>query len=589
MEENDNKKEEILITEEEVWSVIEYARALSMGMYGQTYLNPELISGRMKDITLNPLQASQDMLDKAMKEPKSNEAQLQQFSQSFELTSMVYKRLISYLGNMLSFDITYTANAKNKEDYITPKYKKDLQAVENFLDKFEYKKELRVVVREMLRNDAYFGCFVDAGNGYVLQELPSEFCKITGRWEGGFLFSFNMYWFLQPGVDINMYPPFFKKKYKEIWENSNALKSYNPSLPVELRDRSSWIYWVDIPTTFGVCFKLSPELATRLPYFSPIFNDLILQPLMRNLQKSISMAAATKIIMGEVPLLNRDAKASVKDMFAISPDLLGKFMGLVKSAITEAVKVASAPLTNMQGIDFKGDNEMYDSYLRTALASSGINTNLIFSSDVKPNAVETQLSLNVDEQMMTALYEQFNEFMSYFINKRTNTFKFKIYFEGTEFFLNKVARQTEVMGLFDKGFIMPQKIAAAYGMKPSQMRRYMEEGDALGFMALVKPPAYEQQIKLAQLTIDAQQDLTELNQEGQVEITELNQEGQKELADSNQKAALETAKITKANTPKVPSTSKADKGRPKKPTSKLGEEGLKTRETGGNIGRGGKV
>jgi hypothetical protein len=94
----------------------------------------------------------------------------------------------------------------------------------------------------MLRNDAYFGCFIDAGNHYVLQELPADYCKITGRWEGGFLFSFNMYWFLQPGVDIDMYPPFFKKKYKELWEEPNVQRQYEPSLPPELRAKSTWIY-----------------------------------------------------------------------------------------------------------------------------------------------------------------------------------------------------------------------------------------------------------------------------------------------------------------------------------------------------------
>jgi len=93
------EEEEVILTQEEVWNVVEFAKAMSSSMYGATYLNPELVSGRMKDITLNPLQATQDMLDIAMREPKSNEMQLQEFSQSFELTSMVYKRLISYLAN----------------------------------------------------------------------------------------------------------------------------------------------------------------------------------------------------------------------------------------------------------------------------------------------------------------------------------------------------------------------------------------------------------------------------------------------------------------------------------------------------------
>lgn len=549
--EQPTEEEKVELTEEEVWDVLKFARQLN-GPF--TYLNPDLVSARMKDITLNPMSPTESLLEKAMKEPKAHELDLQKFSQSFELTSMVYKRLLGYLSNMLSFDITYTSNAKG-EDYKSTKYKKDLDSVESFLEKFDYKKELRIVTREMLRNDAYFGCLINTGDKYVLQELPSEYCKITGRWEHGFMFSFNMYWFIQPGVDINMYPPFFKKKYREIWSSSNTTQKYNPSVAPDMRSKSSWVYWVDIPVTLGVCFKLSPELATRLPYFSPLFNDLVLQGLMRNLQKNMNMAAASKMIMGEVPLLNKETKATIKDSIAISPELLGKFLALVKSAITDAVRIASAPLSNIKGISFETDNDMYDKYLRTALASSGVNTNLIFSSNIKPNAIETQLSLNVDEQMMTAIYEQFNDFMDYFANKLTKNFKFKFIFEGTEFYINREKRLETAMNLFNQGIVLPQKIAAAIGMKPSELRKHMEESEVYGFMAKLTPPSVESQRKLSEI-----------------------------LPQTNTPGVNKT-------TPKIDSNTgeQVKRGRPKKSDSELGDDGLSTRETASNIARGGEI
>jgi len=573
---NKKAKEEVLVTENEIWDVIEFARSMSGGIYGTTYLTPDLISSRMRDITLNPLEATQAELDSAMKDPKNHELQLQRFSEDFELRSMIYKRLISYLANMLSFDITYTSNAK-ADEYKTPKYKKDLETVETFLEKFEYKKEFRTVVRQMLRNDAYFGCIRDAGNKYILQELPSEYCKITGKWENGYLFSFNMYWFLLPGVDVEMYPEFFKKKYKEIWHSTNSTKGYNPHLPPEFRD-STWIYWVDVPVDVGVCFKLSPELATRVPYFTPLFNDLILQSLMRNLQKNMNMAAASKMIMGEVPMLNKEAKATVRDSIAISPELLGKFMALVKSAISDAIKVASAPLQNMKGISFDTDSAMYDQYLRTALASSGVNSNLIFSSNIKPNAIETQLSLNVDEQMMTLLYEPFSDFMGYVVNNLVKTFRFIFAFEGTDFFLNRQERLDNVMSLFDKGIILPQKIAAAMGMKPSHLRKHMEEAAAMGFMDMLTPPTFVQQKEI----MDIQ------NQQAD-KMADKQAENASNLADKQAETSLEqTREQAKLKAPTV-ATPAGDKGRPKKKTSQLSDEGVQTRTEGTNVGRGGKA
>ncbi len=573
---DNSEKEEALLTEEQVWDIIEYARAMTP-YWGNAIMTPELINARMRDVNLNPMAASQELLDKAMVSPKEYEKDLQKFSQSFELSSMVYKRLISYLGNMLSFDVTYTSiDVKKPEEYKTPKYRKDVEIVEDILDRFEYKKEFRSVVREMLRNDAYFGCYRDdIGQKHILQELPPEYCKITGRWEGGFLFSFDMYWFLQPGVDVNGYPEFFKKKAKEIFTKRNANQTYNPFISPELRERSSWVYWVDVPPSVGVCFKLSPELATRLPYFTPLFNDLILQSTMRNLQKNINMAAANKIVMGQVPMLSKETKATVKDAIAITPEILGRFMALVKAAISDSVKIGALPLEDIRGIEFEGNDTLYDAWQKTALASSGVNSNLIFTSNIKPNAIETQLSLNADEQMMTALYEQFESFMDYVVNRKTKTYKFSIRFEGTDFFLNRQDRYDKAMALFDKGIIMPQKIAASIGMKPAEMRRHMEEASAFEFIKNLTPPAFEQQ-----------KEMQEITQKSSMEMQESAQKAAKENQTEAQKTQMEIAK-TKTASPSGETS--GEKGRPKKKLSELGEEGVQTRTEGTNIGRGGKV
>lgn len=552
----ENEKESSLISEEEVWTAVEFARFVN-GF--NNYVTPDSINSRMKQINLNPIAATEALLASAMVDPKNNEENLQAFSQSFELVSMVYKRLISYSANMLAFDITYTSNAK-PEDYKTPKYKKDLDAVETFLDKFEYRKEFRTAVREMLRNDAFFATFFDLGDRYILQELPSSYCKITGRWAGGLLFSFNFDWFDQYGVDIDLYPDWFKKKYIELNRKRKELydsSKYKPSLPLEKRGSSYYISWVDIPPEVGVCFKFSPELATRLPYFTPLFNDLVLQPTMRALQQNINMAEASKMIMGEVPLLNKETKATVKDSIAISPALLGKFMALVKSAISESIKIAAAPLQNFKSIDFEGNNEMYDSYLRTTLALSGVNTNLIFSSSVKPNVIETQLSLNVDEQMMSTLYEQFEEYLAYQVNLRTKNFKFNFVFEGTDFSVNRDSRFEKAMSLFDKGIVLPQKIAAAMRMKPSELRKQMEESKAMDFMGLLTVPSFEQQKELDDMNIKAGQEASKLQRETAIKTAE--------------KKSQETA------------------GAPTKKPNQLTDSGAETRATGANIPKGGKA
>lgn len=484
IQEDSGSDGEILISEENTKYVLEFAQNL-MGPIGQQYLSPQMINARMQDITLNPFQTTEADLIKALNSPKTSELKLQQISQDFEINSQVYKTLLEYQSNILAFDLTYDCiNAKYK-DYTTPKYKKDLDKVKEFLDKFDYRREFKIAVQEMIRNDTFFCTPRLEGDQYVLQELPNsvDWTLITGRWDYGLLFSFNMNWFMQQGVDIDFYPPFFKRKHNE----RKLQTSYNPPVNPIYRGRSSYMDWQDIPPEEGWAWKMNVSMATRLPLYTGLFLDLIQQPTMRALQKSVNMAEAAKLIIGEIPLLNKTTQASTKDQFGISAKNLGQFLALVKAAIGSAIKTAAVPLTNIKGIDFESDNELYSSYIKTTLASSGVNTNLLFTSDVKQNAIESQLALNVDENQLIALYPDFEKFLNYHVNKETKHFEFKFHFEGTNFYLNRQQRFNDQMALIGQGIVLPQKIAASIGMSPFNFQRQLDEARANKFVDNLTP------------------------------------------------------------------------------------------------------
>ena len=137
------------VSQQEVYNVLEFVRA-----YDPTFLpgiiTPMLLNQRMKDITLNSVQATEATLTAALESPKDSEEQLQSFSQDFEIMSQPYKRLLSYLGNMLSFDLTYSCTnipSNKTSEYKSPAYRKDLDIVKEFLNKFDYKEEFSNVVK----------------------------------------------------------------------------------------------------------------------------------------------------------------------------------------------------------------------------------------------------------------------------------------------------------------------------------------------------------------------------------------------------------------------------------------------------------
>jgi hypothetical protein len=241
------------------------------------------------------------------------------------------------------------------------------------------------------------------------------------------------------------------------------------------------------------------------------------------------MSAAARIIIGEIPLLNKTSQASVKDQFSISARNLGEFLNLVKTAIGESLKTAAVPLTNIQGISFPTENALYSSYLRNALASSGVNTNLIFTTDVRPNIFESQASLAVDEMQMTGLYPQFEQFLNYHINKLTKPYKFRFHFQGTNFFNNRKQRFDKQIGLANLGMVLPQQIAASIGMNIFEFQRELDEARETGFVDKLTP-----------------------------------------IISAFQQSADST-------------------GRPAKSDSELGDAGEQTRSSGGNISKGGKI
>lgn len=476
---------DVLLSEKTVFDVLLFAKSLAEGMYPGIY-TPDLMNARLKDISYAPTEASEDALNQALKDPKNSESELRSFIENFEIVSMPLRRILSYMGSHLAFDVTYTCTNAEVEDYKKPAFKKDKKQIDSFLDLFDYRAQFRNVVKQILRNEIYV-CAVrdDTSDKIVLQELPLEYCKIVSKWGRGYLAAFNFLYFLKPGIDIRLYPKFFRDKFNELFDGKDP-KTYNPAISIDQRGDSQYVYWVDLPPEVGWVFKFDPSIVTAVPYFTGLMKDLIDQNVMRSLQKNINLSAASRMVVGEVPMLS-ESKAQVKDMIAIDPTTLGKFLALVRSALSESIKVASAPLKNMQALSFDAEPEVYDKWMRSALASSGMNTALFYTSNLKANTIESQLSFQSDSLIMEHLYSQFNLFMDYFGNKRTSKYKYAMEFEGNDYYLDRKQRFDYVMALADKGIVLPQKIAAARGMKPQTLIRMMEESKAMGFTDMLTP------------------------------------------------------------------------------------------------------
>jgi hypothetical protein len=518
------KEETPPLTEQEVFDVLKFAAQAYSGIY-----TPQLVNARLKDITLSPQIATADKINTALSSPKENEQQLIGYTEWMELNSMLFKRILGYFSGLMSFDWNYVCtNIKDSKEYASPAYEKDLMIVADFFDRFNAKQEFRVALKEMMRAEAYYSIFREDDDYYVLQELPQTYCKITGRHlagGGGLLFDFNMLWFISnPGVSLDMYPDIFKTMYNRMFNPDSS--NYNPAKELDART-GQWVYWMQTSPMDGFfCFKLFPEIGSIVPFLSPLLATSVLEPVIRSLQTNSYIQQASKLIFGQIPLI-KDAGAKLANQIAMTPEVAGKFLALIQSALPTAIKVAAAPLDSTGAIEFEGSETIYDSYLATSAASSGVNSRLLYSKD-RQNILETALSMDIDQNILRPVYYQFENFLNFFVNRRTKKYKFKFLFEGFETKTNRQERFENVTTLAESGIVMEQKFASAIGLSPFDFRRLLEEGKATKFVDKLTP-------------------------------------------------------ILKSSQMGNPGA-----GRPASADEDIGDEGANTRGSGGNLGRGGK-
>ena len=491
--EEDNKnidqsqKEEVLVSEEAVFDVLQFATEAyqflgKLNGWGGGY-TPSMVNSLMKDVNMNPLKATSDKISAALTSPKDNEQNLIGYTEWLELNSMLFKRIMGYFANLLAFDLNYICINAESKDYVKTTYKRDLKVVREFFDKFNYKKEFKTVMKEILRGEAYFGALRSEGQRYLLQQLPQQYCKITGRYDYGLVFDFDYRWFMR-GVDIELFPESMQRVLAGM-QNNGESKVYRPSATINSRTGAFALWHQTSPLDGFVCFKFSPEIATRVPLLSPLMPNIVLEPVIRTLQHNSYIAEATKIIYGEVPMLKETA-TKLKDNVAISSKNLGRFLALLQSALPDAIKVAAAPLVNTVPISFDGSEEILDSYLKTTAASAGINSRLLYSVD-RQNVLETKSSLDVDQNMLRLVYYQFEDFLEFTINKLTKKYKFKFMFEGFETDIDRGRRFETVSKLAESGIVLDQKYASAIGMSPFDFRRMLEETKASEFVSKLTP------------------------------------------------------------------------------------------------------
>ncbi len=473
------------LSSNELQDVLDFSAGL---MAADGWFSPFLSNQLLNNLNNNPRLPNAEQVKKALQDYKNSGADLSGYVDFARSVDMLFKRTLYSYANALSFDLQITCkNAYTADDYNSEAYKKDRQTVDNFLTNFDYKKEFYNVLLNVMTSETYYTWFRKTKTGnrgkmkYALQIMPQDYCMLTGYFEKGLLWSFNVLYMMQPGVDIEGFDPSLKQTYLRAIDAQQI--DYRPSAPLNQRD-GSYALWADVSPLNGAwAWKFSTDSFAQNPFLAPFVVNVLRNNEVGDLQYSKDMLSAFAVLSGEIRLFDNARSGTQSNQFAIDPKVLGGFMSKVRQGLNNsAVKLAAMPLENIKFFQYEDKNP--ESYNNDLTTTAGLGTGIsrvIYSSDRMSNA-EIEAALNEVYQTMKPMYAQFNNFLDFYVNQMTSKYKFKFEFVGSNYRFEQEARFDKLIKLAESGLVLNSSAwASAVGMNPATFDRMLAESKATGW------------------------------------------------------------------------------------------------------------
>ena len=483
------------LTNEELNSVLQFSDSLYRGLsnYGNFFMGtPFTQNQNLLKINNNPSKPTYDRLAQALETSPYDYGKLASYSEFMEIWDSLYAKTLRYFEGLLAFDLSYSCkNIKDPKEYKSKEYKDDLRRIHKFLDSFDYKSEFKKIVKELMRKDISYVWFRDSQEinnpidlddfsikkteKFGLQIMPDKYCLLTGYFNSGqLLYDFNMNYFLNATVDIDLFSPAFKKKFREVFDNPKE-NTYNPSSQLDRRT-GEFATWIQCSPNDGAwAFKFDTSNFRQVPPLITLLKGCLDAEEAQALQKDKNMISAYLVLAGEIATLSTEKSGNKADQFKIAPKTMGDFMALVSKGLKTNVKPLALPLEDIHGWQFTDSNpNMVDNQKKVSAGDGASASTLIYTSD-KMSQFEIENAIYTDYCFMKPLYYQFNQFLNFFINKKTVKYKFEFNFDGLDRQWDREKRQNTLRNYADKGIVLDSTIwASAFGISPQTFQRSME-------------------------------------------------------------------------------------------------------------------
>jgi len=464
------------LTPQEVFNVLQFAD----GLYGTNIFTPQLLNQTLIDLNNQPRKPTYDKLLRAISNSKYSAEELQGYGEWLEFVDGLFNKVVNYYTGLLSFDLSINCKNAYGNDYKTDEYAEDLKRVYKFLDSFDYQGEFRKMLKLMIKNETVYTWLRDNKSEnnakYALQIMPQDMCITTGYFSDGILYDFNFSYFLRPGSDIEAYPDVFKDYYNNVFKNVN-LDKYIPTSSFNDRDGTYSFYSQTSPNDGAWCFKFDNTNFNSVPFLSSIMVTNLLNGEMQALQRDKNLLAANAIIIGELAMMD-NTKSIVADQFAVNPKTAGQLLQMLKAGLNNSrIRIGAMPTEEVEWYQYQDYNkDMYGSQLKQSAGQSASASRLIYADD-KMSQTEIENAIITDYNTVKRTYAQFNNFLNFFVNRKTRKFKFNFALDGCSYPFERKKRFDSIMAMGAIGMVLNSSAyASALGVPPQSFAAMLDEG-----------------------------------------------------------------------------------------------------------------
>lgn len=490
--------------------------------------NPFLQNWRLKMLNSQPKAMSVEELTEAISSPQSSEQKLRSQGWSSSVSQYLYYRILRNATDIPLFKHYKLPQLLDKKEYEKDSFIEEDIYTDEWIKTFDiyntFKRISLDVKREgkptyVFRNSVYKDGSSRHVNYCTWQKLPTEYVKLTGIGQYGYMASFNMLLFMNPAFNIEQYPDFIKSMWYDMLEKGavvqsqihpnmvgsdsnvkysvdlNAISNYRYSYEEfgETKEvggvlqgvrsdglkETTYMFWVQLPQKLCYTFCSDTSHPWAIPDTSGLFLGLQELTDYDTLAGLVASTPLTAILTGEIETIPNPNAG--QDQTIMNPETVAGFQNQFNESTSTNVEALFVPVKNMrlQSLpNVPNSSEITTKATQNFITKAG-ESGVIVSTE-KPSVSQVKGAQLLEESQCEFVTKQMQTILNMNINELIGcSYTWKVEIWGGIFSFDLEYKRAKEMLQNGGSFVLP-KVASAFDMTLRDVKAAGSYVDSLG-------------------------------------------------------------------------------------------------------------